>query len=268
LQNIYAPTKDFEILEDVTIGSMPFLHTHNTYEIYYLNEGKRTYIIDNKVYEVKAGDFALIPPNVFHKTTGDAYNKRTLICFSLDFLEKAFTSDTVNEMLSCFSTHIISLPDSEREGFLQLCRQINTQEKAFSFKGQLFLANVLSLLKKYATPEKTTPKNSANRLLSEILNYICENFQTIENLEEISDNFLITKFHLCRIFKENTGMSVFSYINTLKIQSACNLLLNTNKSITEISEECGFSSHIYFCKAFKKQHGITPTKYRKNKNIL
>ena len=101
--------------------------------------------------------------------------------------------------------------------------------------------------------------------MSDIIEYIGRNYKAIENLTEISDNFFITKFYLCRLFKKHTGVSVIKYINTLKIQSACEELTETKKSIEEIALSSGFSTSMYFCKTFKSVTGMTPTQYRKNK---
>ena len=68
--------------------------------------------------------------------------------------------------------------------------------------------------------------------------------------------------HLCRIFKKHTGMTVSHYINHVKLQHGCELLVHTNMSITEIALQCGFNSSMYFCKTFKSQMGCTPTEFR------
>lgn len=264
--NPYTTTESFGIMyaENYAGGSMPCLHTHNTYEIYYLHEGKRNYIINNKVYELNKDCFALIPPNVFHKTMGDKY-KRTLIFFSYAFLENFFKEKAIKNMLSCFSSPIIRLPENERNYFADLCRRMTEYSSDCGYDERpLLVADILTLLNKYKQNKEYEPADASSRLLSEILDYIGQNFKSIENLDDIAQKFFITKFHLCRIFKENTGMSVFQYINTLKIQMACTMLTNPGFSMTDISSECGFNSQMYFCEIFHRQLGMTPSQYRKN----
>ena len=50
--------------------SMPAMHYHNSYELYYLEAGSREYFVEDKFFSVSAGDFVLIAPNKFHRTGG------------------------------------------------------------------------------------------------------------------------------------------------------------------------------------------------------
>lgn len=267
MEDVYVTTDKFDISysENNAVSSMPSLHVHNAYEIYYLHDGVRTYIIDNKVYEVKKGNVALIRPNVFHKTRGDRY-MRILINFSHAFLREFFTESAINQMLACFSQPVIVLTDEEQKEVSNLCERMGRAFKPGQFDERpLLLANLLTLLTKACVESvhDSEPLDTSNQLLSEILDYIGNNYKNIESLSEISGKFFITKFHLCRIFKDATSMSVFRYINTLKVQQACTMLSETNRSVTDISAECGFNSQVYFCKIFGEYMGMTPSAYRK-----
>ena len=265
MDNVYNMTENFNIAyrEDSAGGSMPCLHTHNTYEIYYLHKGRRSYIINNKVYELTEGCVALIPPNVFHKTTGDKFT-RTLINFSLSYLLNFFSENAALKLLSCFRTSVIFLPPDERELFKNLCLAISEPSQNCGYDERpLLLANLLNILNRYRRKENYEPKNASNRLLADILGYIGKNYTEIENLEEIASKFYITQYHLCRIFKEATGMTVFQYIAVLKIQKACSMLVREKVSMTDICSACRFNSQSYFNKVFIRQIGMTPKEYRK-----
>ena len=265
MKSIYNMTENFNIAycEKSPGGSMPYLHTHNTYEIYYLHQGRRSYIINNKVYELTDGSVALIPPNVFHKTTGDKFT-RTLINFSHGYLLDFFSENAVTKLLSCFRTSVIFLPPDERELFKKLCLNLSKPSQKCGYDEQpLLLANILNVLNRHSRKENYEPKNASNRLLAEILDYIGKNYTDIENLEEIANKFYITKYHLCRIFKEATGMTVFQYLTVLKIQKACTMLSEGTYSITDICSECRFNSQAYFNKVFIRQIGMKPREYKK-----
>ena len=105
-------------------------------------------------------------------------------------------------------------------------------------------------------------------MLTEILSYINKNYRTIRSLDDISNHFFITKFHLCRIFKEKTGATINTYINKLRLKKACELLQNTDQNAVSIAESCGFNSPIYFSQCFKKAFGVSPINYRKEKKFL
>ena len=106
--------------------------------------------------------------------------------------------------------------------------------------------------------------SNTNKTILSIIEYIDANYKTISTIEQIANEHFITKYHLCRMFKTATDISLVKYINTVKIHKACKLLDNTNKNITEIAYETGFNSSMYFCKTFKVLMGMTPTEYRKN----
>lgn len=258
--------KHFEICyhESNTAGAMPYLHTHDVYEIYYLHEGNRSYIIDNRVYDIHAGCVALVPPNVFHKTLGGDY-ERTLVSFSYTFMEKCFNRKMIKNLLACFAEPIYYPDADECVQLTAILEKLNNYEEFSEYDEKpILLAELLTILNKHSRSDKEyEPELASGGLLANILSYISENYEVINSLDEIAAAFGITKYYLCRIFKSSTGMPVFQYINTLKIQKACGMLFNTEKSITDISFECGFTSQMYFCRVFKQHLGMTPSRYRK-----
>ena len=73
----------------------------------------------------------------------------------------------------------------------------------------------------------------------------------------------MSKYHLCRRFKNITGFTIMEYILKTRLAAAKNMLKTESISITEISEKCGFSSVSYFSRVFKEHTGITAIAYRK-----
>ena len=104
-----------------------------------------------------------------------------------------------------------------------------------------------------------------NDSVSAIVAYINANYQRIHGIEEIAEAFFISKYHLCRIFKNAMKITVIEYLNQVKIKQACHLLINTKKDMTEIAQLCGFHSAAYFSKVFRKLMNQKPMEYRKNK---
>lgn len=91
--------------------------------------------------------------------------------------------------------------------------------------------------------------------------YISENFTTKLSLDNLCFLFGFNKTTLCQSFKTQYGITIFNYINNLKIKEAKALLRSEKLSITEISERIGFESVHYFCRSFKKSTGVSPTEY-------
>lgn len=79
-----------------------------------------------------------------------------------------------------------------------------------------------------------------NRKIQEVATYIFEHYTENILLEDVADKFDMSKSFLSKRFKTATGFGFKEYIINLRIQNACRLLLETNKSITDIAFECGF----------------------------
>ena len=109
---------------------------------------------------------------------------------------------------------------------------------------------------------KNSNINEQNR--NEIIKYINENYKA-HNMyaETISKEFNCSEKYVYNVVREYTGKSLNSYIESLRMKHALELLKNTNKSISTISNECGYNTTNNFYKAFKKYYGNAPGYYRR-----
>ena len=88
------------------------------------------------------------------------------------------------------------------------------------------------------------------------------------NIDEISTELNVSKSYLQKYYKNHFGISIIENIIRLRLDMAKHLLSETDMSITQIAEKCGYSSYIHFTKQFRKYEGTTPTEFRKNeKNV-
>ncbi len=97
-----------------------------------------------------------------------------------------------------------------------------------------------------------------------IITYANEHYSQKVYLDNISDTLHMDKYYLCKVFKKATGITFFQYLNIIRLQNAEKLLVTTNKSITEIALECGFSTTQYFNSVFVRATGYSPSLYRKS----
>ncbi len=252
---------DSEISVDFAESSegwdMPAMHYHNTFEIYILEKGSRTYIINDTLTELRSHDTVLIKPNEIHSTAGGGFT-RYLITFREKYIERYFTKEAQKQLLSCFEHKKIHIKSADFDKLLRL-----TNELSRSCDNFIVFAQILALLRQNISTD-TSVVSSKNKMLSNIIEYVGCQYKTITGLEEIAERFYISKHYLCRLFKAHTGVSIMRYIHLLKIQSACDLLSETNQSVEKISASCGFHSSMYFCRTFKSIVGKTPTQYRKS----
>ncbi|MBC2577469.1 helix-turn-helix transcriptional regulator [Peptostreptococcus russellii] len=103
-----------------------------------------------------------------------------------------------------------------------------------------------------------------NPLLQEVFELIEDKISEIINLDLIAKEIHVNKSYLSKTFKANTGYTFSEYVNNRKINRARNLLINSEKTISQICKECGYKNTTYFSSLFSKKTGFSPTSFRKN----
>jgi AraC-like DNA-binding protein len=99
--------------------------------------------------------------------------------------------------------------------------------------------------------------------LSSVKEYVDKHFTELITLDKLAEQFYISKFYLTREFKKEYGSTVIQYALIKRIEYAKELLANTNRSVEEIAEICGFNDQSYFARQFKRSEKITCLGYRK-----
>jgi AraC family transcriptional regulator len=102
------------------------------------------------------------------------------------------------------------------------------------------------------------------KIANDIMYYIYTHIETNIDIEELSIDLGVSKFHMHRIFKEIFGKNIYESIKSIRLQKASNLLL-TNKysTISNIVRLCGYSSSSSFIKIFKERFGMSPKEWKK-----
>ena len=101
-------------------------------------------------------------------------------------------------------------------------------------------------------------------LINQCMDYIMQHLDEELSLEIVADRFYMSKYHFGRIFKEETGETLYAFIKRCKIdQSAIDMKLNPARAITDIGLDYGYSSSNY-SSVFRKHHDISPAMFRKS----
>lgn len=102
------------------------------------------------------------------------------------------------------------------------------------------------------------------KLVSESIDYIIQHLNEELSLDTVAAHFYISKFHFSRIFREETGETVYSFIKRCRMdQSAVDIKLNPAKAITDIGLDYGYSSSNY-SSVFRKHHNTSPVMFRQS----
>ncbi|AXH14749.1 AraC family transcriptional regulator [Malaciobacter mytili LMG 24559] len=101
------------------------------------------------------------------------------------------------------------------------------------------------------------------KIANDIMYYIYTHIDTHIDIEELSFDLQISKFHMHRIFKEAFGKNIYESIKSIRLQKAANLLLtNRYSTISNIANSCGYSSQSSFIKAFKQRFEMSPKQWK------
>lgn len=269
-------TSRFEISRQTHTASysMHTAHQHSYYEMYYLINGSCRFMLQGKEFLINSGTIVFIPANALHKTTytDGSSHERLYAEFTGDYIDDLlaqFGTDWLESHLFNFFFYIPIELRPEINNYLSLIINERRSSDNFSFlmTKQLFQTLIIKLLR-----HKSTLANyhgislqSGDSALSEAMNYIASNFQNNISLTDIAGRLHLNPSYLSQKFKAVNGISFKEYINTIRINHAEKLLLETNKSITEIALECGYETSNYFGDVFKKTNGISPSQFRKIK---
>jgi transcriptional regulator GlxA family with amidase domain len=100
-----------------------------------------------------------------------------------------------------------------------------------------------------------------------VLNLIHERYRQGLTLQKLSGEVRLTKEHLCRLFKAETGISPARYLKAFRLKKGQELLEDTLMSVKEITHKVGVNDESHFVRDFKRVYGMTPTQYR-SRNFL
>ena len=99
--------------------------------------------------------------------------------------------------------------------------------------------------------------------ISLVKSFLDEHYGEKLSLESVASHFFIDKHYLARLFKEQYGVTLVTYLQQVRITHAKRMLRFTDKSIEEIGLECGIGELNYFSRVFKKLEGVSPSEFRR-----
>ena len=144
-----------------------------------------------------------------------------------------------------------------------------------SFERMIYFFMLMNIIGKSSTNIHLASKEylkiqftSGNKRLSAIHEYLLNHYQEEVNLEKLSGHVNMAESSLCRFFRKHMRMTVFEYLNKIRTDFACKLLMDPDLSIMEICFDSGFNNVSHFNKQFKRYTGVPPSKYRKRFNGL
>lgn len=254
-----------------------YVEKHDFWEMCFVEKGDVTLNIEGAKYALSANDSVLIPPDSTHSYFSENGNESRafVICFeclsqplkSLSGISFNLTGTAYQCMKLVISEYRHTFSTDENEQLQLLGNPNFGGQQAIIVQLEYLLICLLRMLSAEKNPEIVflNEERFYQDLVDLIIDYFKENIQRKISLEELCARFNYSRSFLCKTFREQTGETLFSYFNRLKIDEAKRLLKRTEHTVSEISEKLGFSEVKYFGASFKKTVGKSPTEYRSKK---
>ena len=265
---------DFRIfyLEDLAPREIEY-HYHDFDKILIFFKGNITYTIEGKAYSLIPGDIILVPQGDSHKDeSGDnSIYERLVIYLSPQYLSKV--EENGISLRECFLrvkerySNVIRLKEKGESSLSALAKQMRKMSRQKEkqdfdnlFQRTLLLQFLISLNREM--PEESihfVNTSRCNRKIVEIIQYINNHLTEEINIDSLSESFYISKYHMMRQFKAETGYTIGNYINQKRLLYARELL-KQGEAVTKVYLDSGFKEHSTFVRAYKQMFGEVPSK--------
>ncbi len=235
------------------------LHFHKNYEVIYVLEGEITCCINNKTQNVVQGEFALCLSNEIHSVKTNGHSKVWIGVFSEDFIRefKKFQKGKtgIDFKFRC--------ERSVHEYLMRHLVQLQLRD-VFMIKSCLY-----ALCGEYLRqiPMKEIDDKQA-AMMSDVITFVEDNYKKAVSLKALADSLGYEYCYFSKMFNRIFSMSYNDYLNTYRFNEACNMLTETEATVTDIAYESGFQSIRSFNHTFKRLAGVSPSEYRKTTTLF
>lgn len=245
------------------------------YRLFYITDGKIFLNFKDSDYTLEKNSLAVIPSGVPYKLSSYEGTSCEIMCFNFDTVKGSLTSESVHPVSESefdsallFESKraeelenpiIISDASTLHDRLFEIYREFKTKQFGYRKKGESLFAAVLVSCVRNAGK---MPKKEV-RLAISVKEYLSENIEEECSAEHLGEIFHYHPNYINRVFKENFGITVHSFLISQRIKTAKQLLVTSNLSLEKISVKCGFKTLAHFSLCFKNNCGVSPSKYRK-----
>lgn len=254
------------------------LHHHDFFELYFLVSGDVTYSIESRMYHLRPGDMLLISPQELHSAIirpDMAPYERYVLWIAPELLARLSTPQS--DLMCCFSKktgyknhiHIPSaIRRSIRDSMELILQESEIEPLTFGtdLMGQSLITSLLVQLNRAiserdaAVDDNEDNTSTASALVTNVVDYLNLHYSEQISLDQLAEQFFVSKFHLSHTFTQTVGTSIYRYLQKKRLQIARQLLAQGEKP-SRVFSCCGFTDYAGFYRAFRAEYGLAPRDY-------
>ena len=243
-------------------------HYHEFYKLLFFISGKGGYFVEGKRYALTPGDIILIDKQCVHRPEFESGIpcERIILYISPEFLLRE--SSSACQLTDCFSKeydHVLRPNEKIRKTLFSIVSNMEQELSSKRYGKEIVSTGMLlNLLVEIARSifhkevQKPAPMLPKSKRMLDIMHYLDSHLTEDINIDTLAEKFYISRFHMMRRFREETGTTIHSYISDHRLMLARDWI-GQGIPATEVCFQCGFGSYSSFSRAYGKFFGTTPT---------
>lgn len=267
-----SPFARSSLLHLQEVGSLTAIRPHTSkreklqsYLCFMVEDGEGELVYEGKKYELKTGDVVFIDcRKAYSHSTG--LNPNTVL-WSLRWCHFYGPSMPAIYAKYCERGGFPVIRGADVSQYSTILTDIYTLASSSDYIRDMRingkLNDLLTLLMESSWHREAHTNAPKKMEISQVKSFLDEHYREKLSLESVASHFFIDKHYLARLFKEQYGVTLVTYLQQVRITHAKRMLRFTDKSIEEIGLECGIGELNYFSRVFKKLEGVRPSEFRR-----
>ena len=266
----------FAVLEDKKENFYNYYHRHDEAQITYILRGKGTIMVGNVMQSFQSGDVFVLKPNephMFDRELESEEEKADIhaihIFVNLDRMQKLYhipEFESVRDYLQDLHTSKM-LDRAISESLMHFFTNLMVKTGMPRFTEFLQLLHALTLhrhdaVSLYSGVRDMSYSDKDGVRISQVYKYTFDQYQQDISVDQVASLVHLTPTSFCKFFKKHTMKTYITFLNEVRIEKACQILLNNkSENIAEAAFQVGFNNIVHFNRVFKAITKMSPKKY-------
>lgn len=250
------------------------LHRHDAWELYYVVHGYGNRMAGDTLQPFVAGDVVLVPPSMLHRweyapdsADNDGCVRYLMVAFSHLFVERCMEvfPELRNRLVGItFPAEAWKFGSESSRTIRRMLLRMNDLDELGRLCEMFRLLPVIFTSSDHTFAGKPMRIERDVRRMQQICTYVMAHYVHAISLDEIAAEVGMNRSAFCSYFKRCKGITFFEFLSAYRIDTACEMLMTTSLSISEICYAVGFNDVPHFNRIFKRMKHMSPREYKKH----